>query len=322
MPASKEKPVTRAAIAPQPSKRPSTRSTAASSATSPTAKSTRPAIAVASAAPRVTPVAPVKLGSCETALAGVLHLAEALTRDNRESRGTLPSGRLAPVEPESESAPSSSPDERRTHARESLATALLGLEPELAIKLRTLMIAGRDGQSIGLVKVNLSLADAGAAFATMAADSSENGPLLFDYLRRGHALACASGLDLDAPLARWQSPAVPDLGERAWLSFGKQLAGSHPGDWECLGLVEQPAQGFSKLYLRLREHGWWSFRAVIDRPTLAGVEKERRELSKRRLKGVSASSLEAIAGRFAGVEGRALQRAGRAICARLGRAVA
>jgi hypothetical protein len=255
----------------------------------------------------------------EATLARVLSLAEALMRDNKESRGALPSGRTAPAEAPSDVAV---PDEPKPSARERLATALSGLEPEMAIKLRTLMIAGRDGQSIGTVKVNLSMSDADSGFATMAADSSENGPLLIDYLRRGHALACASGIDLDGPLARWQSSPAPDLGERAWLSFGRQLASSQPADWQCLGLVEQPTQELSMLYLRLREHGWWSFRSVLDRPTPAGVEKERRALAKRRLKGISSDTLEAIVGRFAGAQGRALQRAGRAICARLGHVAA
>jgi len=239
-------------------------------------------------------------------------------RDNRESRGSLASGRVIPADAEGPT--QVGPDEQKALAREQLATALRGLEPEMAIKLRTLMIAGRDGQSIDLVKVNLSLSDADAGFAIMAADSSDNGPLLIDYLRRGHALACASGVDLDGPLTRWQAPSVVGISERAWLSFGKQLASSQPADWQCLGLVDQSTQGFSKLYLRLREHGWWSFRAVLDRPTPAGVEKERRELSKRRVQSVSVDTLEGIVGHFGGVQGRALQRAGRAVRARLGHA--
>jgi hypothetical protein len=253
---------------------------------------------------------------CEATLGRVLKLAEALMSHRASAPGELRSGKAAPfVAGEVGAVNTEAP---KASAREQLTTALRGLDPEAAIKLRTLMIAGRDGQSIGNVNVNLTLADADAAFATMADDSSENGPLLVEYLRRGHALACASGIDLDAPLARWQAPGVPDLSERAWLSFGKQLASSDPMDWQCLGLVEPPDLGFNKLYLRRREHGWWSFRTVLDRPTPAGVEKERRALAKRRLKGFAANSLEAIVGRFAGVEGRALQRAGRAICARLG----
>jgi len=284
------------------------------------ASRSEPAAARASTVPppRGAKIAAVKPTHCEAMLTRVLHLAEALMRDNRESRGSLASGRVIPADAEGPT--QVAPDEQKAVAREQLATALRGLEPEMAIKLRTLMIAGRDGQSIDLVKVNLSLSDADAGFAIMAADSSDNGPLLIDYLRRGHALACASGVDLDGPLTRWQAPSVVGISERAWLSFGKQLASSQPADWQCLGLVDQSTQGFSKLYLRLREHGWWSFRAVLDRPTPAGVEKERRELSKRHVQSVSVDTLEGIVGHFGGVQGRALQRAGRAVRARLGHA--
>jgi hypothetical protein len=197
--------------------------------------------------------------------------------------------------------------------------ALQELEPEIAIKIRTLMIAGRDGQSISDVKANLSLSDAGAGFAAMAADSSENGPLLVDYLRRGHAIACAMDLNLDSPLEDWQSPAAPEAGERAWLNFGKQLGGSLPADWQCLGIIEPPSPGFSRLYLRLGHDAWWSFQTVLERPTPAGVDKERRALAERSVKGISAGTLEALVEQLAHVQGRALQRASRAICARVGK---
>lgn len=255
---------------------------------------------------------------CEAALAKVLQLADRLARDTRETRGNLPSGRARPDDVRPGGAGGDADDAAPASARDQLAAAFRGLEPEMALKLRTLMVAGRDGQSIGAVNVNLSLSDADAGFAFMADDSSDNGPLLSEYLRRGHAIACATGINLDGPLADWQSASSSDLGERAWLSFGKQLANSSPADWQCIGIVEQRAQGFSKLYLRLGQHAWWSFRAVLDRPTAAGVERERRALAKRRFKGVSTHSLDALVAQFAGAQGRALQRAGRAICARVG----
>ena len=109
--------------------------------------------------------------------------------------------------------------------------------PEVALKLRTVMVAGRDGRRITDVQVNITMADADSAFAFAARDLSENGPLLVDYLRRGHAMACASGLDIEKPFTEWASAAPRQLEERAWLSFGRQLAMSRPEDWSCVGFL-------------------------------------------------------------------------------------
>jgi hypothetical protein len=248
-------------------------------------------------------------------LARVIARARVLAEDNRETRRALPSGRSRP---NAAAAAQPAPDSPSAIAREELATTLRALDPETALKIRTLMIAGRDGQSIGGVNVNVSLLDADAGFAVMAADSGENGPLLIEYLLRGHAIACAVGIDLDKPLNEWQSKASDDLVERAWLSFGKQLATSAPEDWRGLVVVEPRTQELRKLYLKLGDHAWWSFEGVLDRPTLAGVEKERRGLTRRRLKGISTDTLSTLVARLSSVQGRALRRAGRAICARVG----
>lgn len=258
-----------------------------------------------------------ELTHCEAALARVLQLASALSLDNRETRGHLPSGRAVRAPASGRSAA----ETQGSVSRAQLMAALQELQPEIALKIRTLMIAGRDGQSISDVKANLSLSDADAGFAAMAADSSENGPLLVDYLRRGHALACAMDLDLDSPLSDWQSPAALDPGERAWLNFGKQLAGSLPGDWQCLGILEPTSPGFNRLYLKLGRDAWWSFHTVLARPTPASVDKERRALAERSVKGISADTLNALVEQLAQVQGRALERAGRAICARVGKKV-
>jgi hypothetical protein len=202
--------------------------------------------------------------------------------------------------------------------RENLKDALGQLEPELALKLRTLLIAGRDLRGIAGVKANVALSDADAVFAKMAADSMENGPLLVDYLQRGHALACAAGIDLEGPFAAWHAEAADDLDGRAWLSFGKQLANSQPGDWECLGVVDPKTGALRKLYLKLGDNAWWSFQALIDRPSRTSVAKDRRELVRRRSKGMSIHSLQALVQHFDGSPGRALRRAARAIRARVG----
>jgi hypothetical protein len=230
---------------------------------------------------------------CEGALARVIQSARVLAEDNRDGAR----------------------DSAKGAAREQLAVTLRELDPDTALKIRTLMIAGRDGQIV--TSSSASVADASADIASMA-DSVENGPLLAEHLLRGHAIACAVGIDLDRPLAEWQSRSADGLDERAWLSFGKQLATSGPGDWQCLAIVEAGTQGLSKLFLKLGDRAWWSFQAQLDRPTLAGVEKERRALARRRLKGIPSNTLETLISRLGNAQGRALRRAGRAIIARVG----
>ena len=253
---------------------------------------------------------------CEEALASVIARARALAEDTHATRQHLPSGRSRPGA-EAASPPS---DAHTDGARAQLTAALGELDPEVALKIRQLMIAGRDGQSVATVKLNVSLVDAESAFSVMAADSGENGPLLIEYLLRGHAIACASGIDLDRPLAEWRSRSADNLEERAWLSFGKQLANSASADWQCFAIMDPGTQGISKLYVKLGDRAWWSFQAQLDRPTLRGAEKERRALVRRRFKGISSNDLEALVLKLNGVQGRALRRAARAICARVGQA--
>jgi hypothetical protein len=180
-----------------------------------------------------------------------------------------------------------------------LAQALDELDREMALKVRTLMIAGREGRDIATVQIDLKLEDADTAFAAAAREASENGPLLADYLQRGHALACAAGLDLEKPVSRWMSTTRDTLDERAWSSFGRQLASSKPDDWQCLGFVERGGHEITRLYVKLSDHAWWSFQSVLDRPSAALVSKEKQMLASRRAKGVTTSSLEALVARLA-----------------------
>lgn len=202
-------------------------------------------------------------------------------------------------------------------AREELRCALANVEPDVVVKLHSLMLTGKGGQSFGTASAEPSADEARAALMTMA-DAGEGGPGLIEHLRRGHALACAANMKLDEPLSEWHAQAPRDLDERAWLSFGKQLASSHPDDWRCLGILNPRTKGLDKLYLKLGDSAWWSFQTVLDRPTLAGVESARRALAKRHSKGISTSTLQAVVGQLAGARGRALRRASKAIYARVG----
>ncbi len=263
-----------------------------------------PVATQARVASAVTPAVLADKATTEAALRRVIQLALAMLPDTRDAAKDGPTEELSAAVP--------------NEARQSLERALDDLEPEVALKLRTLMIAGRDGKSIGDVNVNMTLGDSKAAFAAAALDTSHNGALLADYLRRGHALAWATAVDIERPLASWAETMPHTLDERAWLSFGKQLAKSEPGDWQCLAFVDARTQGISSLYLRLAEHAWWSFQAVLDRPSAAAVEKHQRALTSRRSKGVAARSLASVASQLSSAQGRALRRAARAIRARLG----
>jgi hypothetical protein len=267
----------------------------------------------------VVPAVLADKATTEAALRRVIQLALAMlpdTRDAKERPKAEPSALDSSATDTGTAAAVSNP------ARQSLERALDDLDPEVALKLRTLMIAGRDGKSISDVNVNMTLGDSKAAFSAAALDTSHNGALLADYLRRGHALAWATALDIERPLASWAETTPHTLDERAWLSFGKQLAKSEPGDWQCLAFVDGRTQGISSLYLRLAEHAWWSFQAVLDRPSAAAVEKQQRALTSRRSKGVAARSLTSVASQLSSAQGRALRRAARAIRARLGEATA
>src|SRR5688572_3665893 len=193
--------------------------------------------------------------SCESVLADIIRLSREL------------------VPGESEGAPVATAETGRARqaaeitSQRRLQQALNALDPETAQKLRTLMIAGRDGQDIWSVRVNMRTEDADTAFSAAARDASESGPLLADYLQRGHALACAASLDLERPIAAWSSDAPDALDERAWLRFGRQLASSPLDDWQCFGFMDPAGQNICRLYVRLGDHAWWSFTSVLDRPS-------------------------------------------------------
>lgn len=280
----------------------------------PASRRKRPAVSSASSvsSARATRAPARKRSPCEEALARVIGQARVLAEDTHRSRGALQSGRSGP------SSEHVTPEAASRRALEGLTATLRGLEPETALKIRTLMIAGRDAQSVGAVDVKISLADTEATFEIMAADSGENGPLLIEYLMRGHAIACASGVDLERSLVDWRARSADDVDERAWLSFGRQLAKSHPHDWQCLGIVGPGTRKLAKLYLKLGDRAWWSFQSLIDRPTQADMVKEQKGLGRRRSHAISMNSLDLLVSELDDVSGRALQRAGRAIRARVG----
>jgi hypothetical protein len=136
---------------------------------------------------------------------------------------------------------------REESPQSGLRRSIERLEPEAALKVRTLMIAGRDGRDVGTVRLDATLGESEAAFSAAARDASENGALLAEYLKRGYALACAEGIDLETAVATWAPKRAATLDERAWRSFGMQLASSEPDDWQFLGRVEPGASSRARV---------------------------------------------------------------------------
>ena len=205
--------------------------------------------------------------------------------------------------------------ERVEAGREELASVLRNLPPEARSKLRIVMTAGRDAVGLGAAHASLSGA------AQTAADDSDlesAGARLGEYLARGYALACATQFQLDAPLERWSVAESGELEERIWLRFGKQLALTSPEEWECLGSPGSSGDRLAQLYLRLGKAAWWSFGAVLDRPSPEMVRKDGRARSGRHSK---LGALRNVAARRCEPDRRALRRALRAIRARVGKSL-
>ena len=283
--------------------------------------------------------------TCEAVLSTLIELARAVLGDATGVAGSASGAASASGTAASASgaAKGATTEPGASAAQQRLLQALLGLQPEMAIKVRTLMVAGRDSQDISAVRTNMTPADAESAFAAAARDVSENGPLLAEYLRRGHALACAMGLDVEKPVSAWGALAPQTLDERAWLSFGKQLASAPPDEWQCMAFSEPSGSTIARIYLKLPDHAWWSFQALLDRPSPAIVTKEKKAMGSKASKRVTSLTLKALAARLSDApvaspasegrgtarraeparavsQGRALRRAARAIRARVGRA--
>lgn len=241
-------------------------------------------------------VAPVLVdkATTEAALRRVIQLALAMLPDTRDAAKDRPKGESAATALP-EAPPPGTGAALPNQARQSLERALDDLDPEVALKLRTLMIAGRDGKSISDVNVNMTLGDSKAAFSAAALDTSHNGALLADYLRKGHALAWATALDIERPLASWAETMPHTLDERAWLSFGKQLAKSDPGDWQCLAFLDGRTQGISQPVLAARR----ARLVVLSGRAGQAVRGCRGETAAR----VDEPSLQGRRGSFAGVGG-------------------
>jgi hypothetical protein len=202
-------------------------------------------------------------------------------------------------------------------AQDALALVLNGLAPDAALKLRTLMLAGRDARDLTFIHRALTQAEQDPVFAAL--DLGRNAAQLSEYLRRGHAIACATRFDLETPIDQWPIADRPPLGERVWARFGKELALSDPGAWECLGVLgTSRAKLLTKLYLRVGKDTWWSFGSVIDRPAPSVVKAQQKARAGRGAGKLGGGQLSDVLKHECEPDKRALRRAIRAIQARLG----
>ena len=198
---------------------------------------------------------------------------------------------------------------------EALNFFVRSLDGEMKDKLRTVMRAGREAQTLPAAHADFTR-DNLAVQGTLP-DLFGGGAVALQELQRGHAVACATGFDLEAKWARWGSLAESgSLDARVWLRFGRELALSSPEEWSCLAVVDTRDQ-VDKLYLKRGERGWWSYDTLIDRPSAREVAKRRTARGAGYGKIVSLP-LSALLGRQCRADRVAARRAMRALSARLG----
>jgi hypothetical protein len=198
-------------------------------------------------------------------------------------------------------------------AFDALNLFVRSLDHETRGKLRALMQAGREAQA--LPEAAAVSSESAGADGTREPDLFASGTPALQDLQRGHAVACATEFDLELELSRWVKVGErASLDERVWLRFGRELALSRLEEWSCQAVCDSRGQ-LEKLYLRRGQNAWWSFGALIDRPS------GRELLGQRSAKGRSALvnlSLQAAFARSRRADLRAVDRASMAMSARLG----
>lgn len=186
------------------------------------------------------------------------------------------------------------------------------LDAEMQGKLRVVMRAGREAQTLPAAVLAL------AAQRSMGREEElfAGGAAGLQDLQRGHAIACATGFDLELTLDRWGKVREPEsLDERVWLRFGRELARSTMQEWSCSALLDSGGC-LQKLYLRRGKARGWSFAALIDRPSeraFGASDSARLGRSRRRV-----LTLQAAVGRSSSGDLLAVRRASMAVGARLG----
>jgi hypothetical protein len=199
-------------------------------------------------------------------------------------------------------------------AFDALRHFVRSLDDEARGKLQAVMQAGRQAQA--LPEAIAALAGDVAGAGDPARELFFDGAVALQDLQRGHALACATAFDLERDLTRWANVRMgTSLDERVWLRFGRELARSRTEELSCFAVVDSGGN-IEKLYLRCGMNRWWSFGALIDRPSDRNVAVLRADRSRR--SRVLMLSLSAALGRPCRANLKAARRASVAVGARLG----
>lgn len=253
---------------------------------------------------------PALLGVLRWSFDGVLRRALGFSRAaEHENKASRHAGR--PSAFPSTARPGNEPARPRP-AFDALRLFVQSLDAEMRGKLRTVMHAGREAQTLPAAVAALAAVRSAGAEGELFA----GGAAALQDLQRGHAIACATGFDLELTLDRWGRVREPEsLDERVWLRFGRELARSTIEEWSCSAVVDARGR-LQKLYLRRGKARWWSFAALIDRPSDSALRVQGSAWSRR--SRLVVLPLHSALGRSLCGELRAVRRASMAVSARLG----
>lgn len=192
-------------------------------------------------------------------------------------------------------------------------TELEELPPKAKARLAALLNIGREAQ----VRTSLPLKDTTSPLDVLALCDAHT--LSQRYLERGLAAACAGQLTLDPLVSDGVRPDERvSVYERAWSRFGRELAGSEPGEWSWFACYKGRSRMLEKLYVRHGNSAWWSFATGLDRPLREQIDVDRKR-SKNARPSHQGSTLESLLNQEGSPSRRALRRALTAVHARLGK---
>lgn len=179
-----------------------------------------------------------------------------------------------------------------------------GFDATTLSKLVSLIRAGREARDI---------ADGPPETGPAATAQILLEPSAFDELQRGLAIAQATQFDVELGLQHWVSRAGAkrELEERVWLRFGRELAQSSAAEWACL-VATDAGDALDKVYMRRGDGAWWSFGAMLERPTKSEIAKLKGKQPKGQRK-IASLPLGAIVPRRCRPDRRALHRAASAV---------
>jgi len=192
--------------------------------------------------------------------------------------------------------------EREPNAQDELHRFTSDLDPTMVSKVAVIVRAGEDARDISDTLVALR-------GVSTPAQGIWDVQAWAQYLKRGLAIARATGFDLEPTMLDWaaKGPRSKALEDRVWLRFGRELARSIAADWTCF-VDLSGGDVLEKVYLRRGSGPWWSFGAFLDRPSKQEVARLRGQRGKGQRK-LALLPTKAVLGRRCGRNRTALKRA-------------